>query len=161
MKLTRVERLILANQFEILGLLKPEDAKHYQRRQDAVACGYALEYEWIADHVYEKEFSETDCRFVVDVLSMYDALQLAETSSRTAFPGFDGNNESSHMAYARHFMNDAPPRFEGLKFAYDGLNAHMPTLDRYSRMLVAWNLSGDKHHLSPGDIDRITGEPKT
>ena len=47
------------------------------------------------------------------------------------FAGFDGNNESEHMAIARTFVEklDRWSEFKGREF-----NSHFPTVDRYRRM---------------------------
>ena len=47
-------------------------------------------------------------------------------------PGFDGNNESSHISAAR-FLVDSLDRFQHFKGR--DFNAHMPTLDGHRRML--------------------------
>lgn len=51
------------------------------------------------------------------------------------FPGFDGNNESEHMGIA-DFLIKQLGRFS--QFEGRGLNAHMPTIDAYRRMLVVF-----------------------
>jgi uncharacterized protein len=157
MKFTRVERLILANQYEILSLLSKSDADYYAHKRNAVASGYELEYETLAEDIYEREFSEEQCTFVLDVMSMHEALQLAEKSDRTTFMGFDGNNEGSHMAYARHFCGSSLEPFKHLQFGGDKFNSHMPTLSRYRAMVAEWQASADKARLTAQDVDRITG----
>lgn len=49
------------------------------------------------------------------------------------FRGFDGNNEAEHLGVA-HFLIDQLDRFADFKGR--DLNAHMPTLDIYRRMLA-------------------------
>jgi len=48
------------------------------------------------------------------------------------FHGFDGNNETEHMAIASFLVNDLD-RFT--RFGGRSLNSHMPVIDRYRRML--------------------------
>jgi uncharacterized protein YfbU (UPF0304 family) len=93
-----------------------------------------------------------DVRFVVDVLAMWDHLERGyqklskKDKERVAkeaapfgqdpeFPGFDGNNESTHMSIARFFVEkmDRFSRFKGRDF-----NSHMPTIDGYRRMLAVF-----------------------
>jgi uncharacterized protein len=85
---------------------------------------------------------------VVNVLDMWSFLEsgfgklskkdkdrvAAEAASfgKLVFSGFDGNNESEHMGVA-HFLMDELDRFSGFKGR--DLNAHMPTIDTYRRML--------------------------
>jgi uncharacterized protein YfbU (UPF0304 family) len=51
------------------------------------------------------------------------------------FRGFDGNNETEHVGVAR-FLIDQLDRFT--EFKGRGLNAHMPTLEAYRRMLAVF-----------------------
>lgn len=54
--------------------------------------------------------SPDECRYVGDVLQMFDMMQVAfrngqaagVTPKRLNFPGFDGNNETKFMAYAQY-----------------------------------------------------------
>lgn len=52
------------------------------------------------------------------------------------FPGFDGNNESEYMNVASFLINDLE-RFQDFKGR--SLNAHMPTLETYHRMLSVFD----------------------
>jgi hypothetical protein len=52
------------------------------------------------------------------------------------FPGFDGNNESPYVSAARFFV-DSLDRFQHFKGRE--LNAHMPTLQAYRRMLAVFD----------------------
>lgn len=45
MKLTKVERLILSNQYSILEKLYPEEAEHYHLQKKIVENGYSLHYD--------------------------------------------------------------------------------------------------------------------
>ena len=72
MKMTQAERLILANQFELLSMrennyISKETAKKYSK---ILLEGYELLYDDIfsgMDHTVSRE----KCRFVLDVLNMY------------------------------------------------------------------------------------------
>jgi len=161
MKLTKTERWILTNQYRILEKLDPEGARHHAKAREVLESGYALEYGWISEHLFD-EFSEDSCREVLDILDMCQALQFAyekiEDKSgidewRVHFGGFDGNYEGSHLAYVRHLIEDEG-KFKFL--AVKDLNSHCPTLDRYRSMLSEWKTSANKHKLTKEDVLRIT-----
>ncbi len=160
MNLTKKDRLSLVNQYLILEKLYPEDADYYAKTRKIFEEGYTLHYD-DAFRGLDDELSEDDCSFVIDTLDMYDALQhaykrLSDRSNidenRLKFPGFDGNNESQYLAYARFFIEDLG-RFEDLDMY--GFNSHMPSIDRYRRMIAAWNSSSDRYSLTKDDIERI------
>ena len=114
MKLSRVERWTLANQYRILEALYPKEAKDHCEAREAIERGYELHYGEIAEFVYDDQESmtESECREVLDTLSMFDALKRGMASAtprpnveswRVEFAGFDGNNESKQLAYAKYF----------------------------------------------------------
>ena len=86
---------------------------------------------------------------VLDILQLWDDIeytykkiskdeqQLVEQSvevfgKNPKFPGFDGNNESEHLATAYFLINDLE-RFE--RFKGRDLNSHIPLLENYHQML--------------------------
>ena len=108
MDLTRKERLILWNQYSILEALYPEEAEHYEIRKTIVAAGYKTHYDSLYEHIDEHEFSEEGAHEVMDILSMFEALQDSSAeveevkgigSWLSRFPGFDGNDEGEQLGY--------------------------------------------------------------
>jgi uncharacterized protein YfbU (UPF0304 family) len=96
--------------------------------------------------VLSEPLTEDEARFVYNVLELFSKLQLSyEQLSPEArqgldkkavrFRGFDGNNESALMGFAR-FLVEKLGRWSNLDRAHD-LNSHMPTRAGYSRMLKA------------------------
>jgi len=160
MEITKKDRLILINQFLILEKLYPEEADYYENHRIALQQGFKLHYPWIVENLSE-ELDDAQCRRVLDTLDMYRALkfsheQLGDKSSidenKIKFPGYDGNNESHHLSYARYFIVDLD-RYEELRkgVEYPDFNSHCEMLGKYDRMQAAWarydksyNLSGDK-----------------
>lgn len=144
MSLEKKERLILANQYRILALIDQENADQYAHWREALEYGYPSAYMQVFDDIYDG-LSEEECIFVVDVLSMYEALQNAHrkygeefgTAAAVAFPGFDGNNETPFMTYAR-FIREKEGRFDYLTVAEEDLNSHFTSLAVYERMLEVW-----------------------
>ncbi len=168
MRLTRTERLLLANQYLILEKLCPEEAESYAKWREALESGYQLHYGWLAEHIYEEEMTDAECREVVDILDMHRALKrayesLADKSGieewRVKFRGFDGNNECKQMGYARYFCAiDGPhnPRFPEVDQG-DNFNSHCPSLGRYRAMLAEWHKSKNEQELTGDDVLRIAG----
>jgi uncharacterized protein YfbU (UPF0304 family) len=166
MKLSRLERWMLSNQYRILEMLDEENAASHRYAQEALNSGYEICYGWLCEHVYEEGegLSEDDCRYVLDVMKMHEFLQRAydgldDKSGIDArdviFHGFDGNNETSYMGFARFFC-ERQDAFKHLRKGSDGFNSHMPTYDIYSRMMTSWKQSKDKYNLTKDDLIRIT-----
>ena len=162
MILDKKERLILANQYRILVRLDKENAGTYANWQKALEEGYPAAYSQIFDDIYDG-LTEEDCEFVVDVMSMYEALQRTfETHGQTSdlkqsdvsFPGFDGNNETMFMAYAR-FVQRNEGRFDYLHASSKDLNSHFPSIEVYQRMLEVWRQKGERLDLSVASASEV------
>jgi uncharacterized protein YfbU (UPF0304 family) len=160
MELTKKDRWILCNQYLILEKLYPEQAADFAKVRNVLENGYALDYGWVSEYILD-DFSVSGCREVLDVLDMHWALQISYEAlednggideNRLRFHGFDGNDETGHMAYAKHLVEDEQ-KFSGLQIK--GFNSHCPTLDRYRSMLTEWENSSEKYELTKGDIIRI------
>jgi uncharacterized protein YfbU (UPF0304 family) len=162
MDLTKKERLLLANQFRILKLLNPNDAKYYDEARKILEEGYSLEYEHLMSGFFDG-LTTDQCREVLDILDMHRALKRAYDDlpdksgidqTHLKFNGFDGNNETAQMGYARFLIHDQGRWNE---FAHGDLNSHYPTMVRYRRMLREWKDSEEVHDLKKNDIVRIIG----
>lgn len=171
MQLTRNERLVLFNQYRILEALDPDNADHYQRVRTVIGCGYEIEYNHLFAEVCDDQnvFSREKCIEVLDILDMHDALKTAYDAldnkggvdaRRIKFSGFDGNNECTHLGYARHVAAAENSRFAKLA-GHDSFNSHAPLLPLYRRMLKAWRASKDSQHLTKDDIIRVTSVKMT
>jgi len=162
-KITRVERKILASQYTILEKLEPQRAQEHAESREILEHGFEANYEDVLQNIYDdpETMSAQECGYVGDVLQMYDMMQTAFKNGQTAnvdskrlkFPGFDGNNETKFMAYARHMRKYGKWSF--LDLASQDFNSHAPTKSRYTKMLAEWNASTDKYNLSAADIVRI------
>jgi uncharacterized protein YfbU (UPF0304 family) len=166
MQLTRAERWILSNQLRILEALYPGEAAYLRQHREAIENGYELHYSWAVEHIYGDEniMTSAECQEVINILDMFGAIKTAydaledksEIEEWTArFDGFDGNNETKQMAYARYFCSLDGGRFTELDRG-DDFNSHTPVLDAYRRMLIEWRNSEDRYHLSKDDLVRIT-----
>ncbi len=162
-KITRVERKILVNQYTILEKIDPERAEEYAYCKEVLENGFEADYSDVLRGTYDEPdtMSVAECKYVGDVLQMYDMMQTGYKNGQTQsvdpkrlkFPGFDGNNETKFMAYARHMRDHRKWTFLDLGAA--DFNSHYPTEDRYARMLEEWNASADKLNLTAADIVRI------
>ena len=73
--LSRFERWILYNQYEILSHLQndEEHINRYQGTMKVLSHGYGLEIEWLSEQMYP-EFNLNDCKEVHDILYMYEMI---------------------------------------------------------------------------------------
>jgi uncharacterized protein YfbU (UPF0304 family) len=163
MQLTRLERLMLANQYRMLEVLVPDEADSYARYREALEWGYEAEYEGIAKNVYPDALSGEACAEVVNILDMFSALKRAYGRLDDKpdviwieFPGFSGNDETMQLAYAQFFCDKG--RFQDLDRGPDNFNGHIPVLPAYRRMLGEWlpMPAEQRYNLTRDDIVRIT-----
>lgn len=162
--LSKIERLILSNQYRILEGLYPEDAEQYQENRKAIEEGFELHYEDCFSVLSEDTLTSEECREVIDILSMYRAITFSNKETykienyNLKFRGFDLNDEyeSKRVMYARYFINDLD-RFEELKYGniYADCNSHSLMMDKYRKMLEVWKELGCKYELSKSEIQAI------
>lgn len=164
--LTKPERLNLVNQYEILKRLssnKSESAA-YERLSNIFRYGYERLYHEVFEHLWS-ELPDEIAEETLAILELHRALlwslgdsPTAQDSERVRFVGFDGNNESSHLSFARFYTSDGES-FQELKI----INSHHSTLNRYHRMLAAWYEMGKPFDLTREQIDEIldAGLPKS
>ncbi|QAA31315.1 YfbU family protein [Clostridium manihotivorum] len=167
MELTRVERIILANQYRILEALYPEDAESYANNRKALEEGFELHYSELFGSLSENELNSEECREVIEILNLYRALtfsyeELEDKSDldeyAVMFRGFDLNDEyeGKRVIYARYFINDLD-RFEELKYgkSYAECNSHSEMMPKYRRMLDKWQKLGKSFELTKDQIISI------
>lgn len=164
MELTKVERLILANQFRILEKLDSVEASDSSEAQEILRHGFTLDYESLVSH-FSSEVPETTCREVRDILDLYRALKkaLRDLPAGTLkpedadFKGFDGNEEGDHYGYVL-FLIETQGKWTESKSS--DLNSHWPMLERYRAMLDSWHQCSSKWELTAGDVSRILAAEK-
>jgi len=149
--------LILSNQLKILERLYPEEADAYANQRKAVEEGYSFHYPSLMDHIYN-EMTVEECREVLDILQMFSTIKISFEDlddksdikeNRIRFAGFDGNNETRQMIYARYFIVDLE-RYDELRSGsqYSDYNSHSPSIDRYRRMLKVWEEYPNQYALN-------------
>lgn len=146
MKLDIKERFIIANQLKILEKLYPEEQETYESNRKAIEYGFELHYDWIMEHIYEGLTSE-QCNFVLNVLDMYASILHSFNKLKSdkineedvIFRGFDGNNETMYMAYARYFLEDLDRYREIQESSKNYYNSHSRMVSKYKSMLKKFN----------------------
>ncbi len=167
MKLTRIERWMLANQYSILEALYPKEADYYKEAKEILENGFEFEYSELCQNIYDNGdvMSVEECKEVIHILAMFDTLrysygQLKDKSGiekhALDFSGFDGNDsqEGRYMSYAR-FLCEKQGKFEKLTKG-DFFNSHSPSLEIYRRMLKEYDKLENKSQLTKEDIVSIT-----
>ncbi len=162
MKLSKVERLILANQYRILARLDESNAGWCERMREALESGYEGAYSGLFNAIFDG-LSAEQCSFVIRTMDMYNALQRSYTAladksgidERSGkFPGFDGNNETEHMGYAEYVV-EQEDRFPGLQLGGDRFNSHTRSIPRYRAMLAVWRELGESYELSKDQMRHV------
>lgn len=147
--LTNTERLILANQYQILAHLEQDDS--YKTLSDNLRDGHAWLYNQTLDMMVRDPLSRDDAEYVVNVLDIYDTIKssyehLKDKSGiaphSVEFPGFDGNNEGEFLAFSIALRKDR--RFEDV-IPERGKNSHMTTTSRYMRLIDKYEQMGKPH----------------
>jgi len=161
LKLTDTERLMLANQYEILGKL--EEDQGYLELAHNLRRGYEYLYQDAFQNLYEV-MPQQDAQFVMTIVGLYDNLQASYSQladkgdidpAKLKFPGFDGNSDeevllmgfASALAQAGFFPNQLRGRI--------GINSHMSLMPNYRRMIAAWKELGEPHNLSQAQIETV------
>lgn len=161
MEMTHAQRLILSNQYKILHLLDPDNAKHYQRCQAIIEGGFGLQIKEL-----EKDFaklSEGDCQTIIDIMEMYHALQVSWenlpskadiTAKRIIFLGFDAVTEARYLNYVR-FLMSSEGHYRHFISGSNDFNAQTPMWNKYLKMLSVWTSCPRQYHLCAVEINQI------
>jgi len=158
---------MLVNQFKILEALYPKEAQEYYVQRKALEKGYALQYDFISEHLYD-ELSKEECKEVLEILNLYRALnfsynqipkgdeEIAVDGARIEFPGFDGNNEGSRMSYTQYFIHDLG-RFQELTEGreFEDFNSHSQKLGFYRKQVAKWHEFDRSFSLSAEQLNQI------
>lgn len=154
MKLSAVEKLLLANQYEILKRLDPSQEKDCDLMLKCLYDGYEIDFEQMLPH-FEESILPVIQNEVREILQMFRGLHPGYGAKPAAvFIGFDGNEEAQYYAYAMFLLEDRGLWRESRRENSD-YNTHSPVLGRYRAMLEIWNLAGDKFHLTEDEIIRM------
>lgn len=161
MEMSSTQRLILANQYKLMGLLDSQNAKKYQRLETIVKGGFALELKELDKDFFD--ISEQECRTVLDTLEMYNALnvsynQLADKSAltphRLQFAGYCAVREKKYLNYLR-FITGVEGKYQEFMQCAHGCDSQTPMWDKYAKMLEVWRECPREYHLSVEEIKNI------
>jgi uncharacterized protein YfbU (UPF0304 family) len=153
--LSSQDRLVLAQQHEILAMLRPDDdeSRHHQEMAKVLREGYTGEYGAVFAGIYP-EMPRSECKLVWDILDMFRVVGASvsrlsaedrstlgpDAERRLRFGGFDLNDsrEGKMLIYVRYLVDRE--RWEELKprlaeIGDDG-NSHSRRRETYERMLA-------------------------
>lgn len=147
MKLSRVERWMLSNQYRILEALHPDEAEDLKETRVAIERGFELHYDWNIPNIYDESdvMTEAQCIEIGEMLSMFTALSesydaLSDKSGlkdwKVQLIGFDGNTEFKEMGYAKYLCKVDGRKRANLRDKI--VDSHIPVLNRYRAMLNIW-----------------------
>lgn len=164
MKLSDVERLLLANQFRILEKLSPDTSEKndYAQRAEVLEQGFTGLYQWVFE-VLATAVPEQVCEEVFEILNMHSALRnsfaaLEDKSgldvANVAFLGFDGNEETEYYSFAEFLRRKCDGGRYG-QLREDPDNSHAPVLESYRRMLYVWHNLGSPYMMTKEQINSI------
>lgn len=151
------QRLLLAQQHDILGILSADDydSQHHRQMAEVLRQGFAGEYGELFAGIYP-EMSRSECRLVWDILDMFYILKASigrlpaderatlgeDIERRLEFAGFDLNDagEGRMLGYVRYLV--AHDRWTEMKTRLaeigDDGNSHSPRIAAYERMLEVY-----------------------
>jgi uncharacterized protein len=165
LNLTDAERLILANQYEIMSLLHED--KSYLQLSKQLRDGHAWLYRQSFQHL-APVLPDEDAKFVLRILSIYDQLfhsfqKLDDKSGLTEedvrFPGFDGNDsyESRLLGFAEALAEDR--RYPDILSVQRGANSHCQAVPGYKQVIERWRAMGAPRdfNLSKEQIQTLLG----
>jgi uncharacterized protein YfbU (UPF0304 family) len=158
--LTKAERTILYNQYEILKHLDPNEAKTYKEKQEILADGYEIFYSELNPSISDEPASVESCREVINIMDVFraihnasDRLKYKPKSPLAQFQGFDGNHEHPHYGFCR-FLIDVQGRWPELNNT--PRNSHGSTLPLYRKMLARWEALGDdRFNMTAEQIEQV------
>lgn len=170
MKLSDGEKLIILLLSELYEKLDVKGEMDAGFIKSAIAGDQTWGIRWKYPGIpFDEATDPTVVREVVDILDMWSFIehsygrltdeQKSELEERVGdfgknprFAGFDGNNETDHMATAIFLVNDLE-RFEVFKGR--SLNCHHPSLEMHFRMLEKFNPIRSKLSFDPPSVDQI------
>lgn len=158
MKMTKLERLQLINQFKILSLLQPNGG--HDEKIHILEGGFIDHYDEVTTCIQE-EVSIEISRFVASILNMYRDLHFTaakindkEIIDLVKFDGFDGTTEFDYWSYT-DFLLFKLNRFTELTKdnQYKDIDSHGPVINLYKRQLEVYRNFKNKN--IPFDKEKI------
>lgn len=139
MELTKKDRLILMNQYQILKRLDPDSAQQYDQAIEILKHGYTPLYSRLGAGLTESELDEEKAQLVTDILGACQALEAYQTAhpedkevgghAWAKFRGFAADTEAEYQDYARLLRQDTPA-------------SEAPTVAKYRMIASVWAAQG-------------------
>jgi uncharacterized protein YfbU (UPF0304 family) len=167
MKLDKLKRLELFNQFEILKHVDQDNLDHYENLQTIVSCGYEGEYYRLFEHISD-EVSASITEEVKDTFDMFRQLNFSYSAlseedkkaidaTKLKWSGFDGNHEP-HYSVAYFYIEKLKLWQELGEYA---INSHFTTRFLYPPMIEEWKKFKYGEELTKEQIQRILDAPQS
>ena len=166
MELSKMARVFLINQYEILKRLDGENSSYYAELIEILKHGYEIFYNeidrWVSDDMPLEK-----CKFVLDLLDIYAYAEGYKAShpddkdvnyhQLSYFHGFDGNTEAEYLSFTRFLIHKQGKYPEQLKYKQktDDFNSHVSVLDRYNKMVEKWKKMGKTHIITKENLLEI------
>ena len=165
MLLSKQERLILFNQYEILKNINPDNEKEYKNYQEILSSGYTENYCNFTAIINEPTPKEVQ-KFVYKVLDMFRGLndsyiQLSDADKSQIkfediiYQGFDGNEEGEYYMYANFLLESLGLYAESYTNSKHQLNSHCNKVSTYSKMIKLWDTIADKFSMDLENIKNL------
>jgi uncharacterized protein YfbU (UPF0304 family) len=163
--MTKLERLSLINQYRILALLDSQNKETYDNYIEILERGYSIYYSDFTDSLSE-EATEEQGQFIIDILDLYQVIfdfikanpgTAVENHPYALFKGFDGNNETKYLSFARFVVLKQGQYPDQLAFRKrnDRLNSHTKMANKYTNMLNKWKEHEESYELLEKDLLEI------
>lgn len=171
MQLSETERLILANQYDILSRLAKEDKEkqRFEQNIEILLNGYEILYEELSTSLTGKDHvvTENESKIVHAVLDMFLAIDYAIRNGVNIeglpqhllrFHGFSINGESKQLRYAKFISRRYGDHYQNITEDLWGekFDVYTALLPGYLKMLDEYIKSADQHRLTREDLERIT-----
>ena len=162
-KLSIIERQMLANQYLILSYLEENESELNKLKSEILMEGYTQGYNQVFS--LSEEIPIEICKETIEILNMYRSIDntigpLSQEDKdkldleKIQFEGFDQQSDP-HYRYAK-FMIEKENKWDEHKDIK--LNSHDPfSLRKYKKMLdyQKSQINGDKRHLDKNDIEKM------
>jgi uncharacterized protein YfbU (UPF0304 family) len=111
-----------------------------QQQYEALMEGYKIEYNSLFNPVSHRELSDADAQFVLEVMETYATMQFVSDQLRdnalreqTIFPGFDPENQSWLIEYARYLRKHGMHRDLRMQNKDITLTGHQPDYEQITK----------------------------
>ena len=166
MKLTKLERIMLINQFEILKTINKDDKEHYKKIIKTLEIGATSQYHCFMGEM-DDEISEDIQTFVCDVLDMYCHLETSYGNLSTSdqakinksdilYKGYDKKYDFKHAVFSQHILEDMG-LYKDIYISYMKIsNPCGISKERYAQMLTQLNDVINKRGVSSLNMYKFT-----